>query len=677
MCVLGCSVKASVNKNKIVQLEGNPESTLNRGKLCAKGNAGIYKAIHPERLGYPLRRVGKRGEGKWERISWSDAMNEISETLLNIKTDFGAESIAFWQNVNMYRKDIFERFMYALGSPNFIGHQSACDSSRHVGAGMAVGPVAYSEDFENSECIFILGSNPCGVKSSVHATQRIVNALKKGAKLIVADPRLSETAALADKGFWLPIKPGTDGILLAGIINYIIKNELYDREYVEKYTFGFDKIKKHFGDFSSEKVSRITGISEKQFLQTVKSLIGKKSLISVNRGVVTHADGLYAMHAAVILSALLGRIDREGGNAILEWPPIKLSEIEPTVNQPNIERIDEATVGAIPLPFLKRPENPLGFFGLSQNVSRNILRQKPYPLKALIFNAVNPVYSLPQGNELVRSFEKVPFIVSIDAFMAETTSYADIVLPSSVYLENYELWFNENISLRQPVIKAFAETKSPQNIIIELAKKMGLKEYFNFRDYKEFIKLQLKDSGISFDELEQKGCVEFEVKHGALLEKGLGTPSKRIELYSSILAGANFSPMPVFQEFKDVGEYPFKLITYKLPHHTQSATASNPYLLAIAKENYLKMNTSTAQELGFKKGDTVTLETKRGKLQVILDTTEGIRPDTLALSHHFGHKAYSKICAGKGVNANSILSTGTDIAGGNITFNDNNAKVYF
>ena len=679
ICNLGCSVLAAPEADeKKVSLRGNPDSPTNRGKLCAKGQAGFYKTIHPERLGYPLIRVGRRGAGRWKRLSWEEALNRISRGLLAIKQEHGARSIALWQNVNMDRADIFKRFIFALGSPNYIAHTSVCDSSLHIGRALVMGPTVTLADYKNTKTILLVGVNPFGAKNLVYDTRRIMDARTRGAKLIVVDPRLSETAAHANPGFWAPIRPGTDGIFLAGLANYLIKNNLYDRDYVKKYTFGFAQLRSYLRKFTIARVCDKTDISREQFLRIADALAQKPALVDINRGGVTHIDGTDTARMACILNVLLGSLDRPGGLIPLNWPLFELADAGGKIELPAGERIDGAGENSTPLPVGARQEYSLSLLGLSHHLPRNILNEDPYALKALIFSSINPVYSLPQGQDLIKAFDKLELIVSIDAFMSETASYADIVLPGATYLESRELWHSRGVlmSLRQPVIKPLMESRPAQDIIIQLAHRMGLEREFPFPDYEVFIKEQLKGTPVDYNTLKTKGFVEFTPRPGERLKKGFKTPSGRLELLTSLaFGGAN--PLPRFARFEGEGpleknrkKFPFYLITYKLPFHTQSATGENPFLGAILKENPVYLSPATAKKLGVDNGDMLELTSVRGSLVARVYLTQGIHPDCLALSHHFGHRAYSKLCAGKGVSAAGLLSEGTDPAGGNLTFND-------
>ncbi len=678
-CYLGCGLIAAVRDGKVAYLRGNPASPTNQGHICAKAHAGVYKLYHPERLGFPLMRAGKRGEGKWQRISWDEAINKISATLNGIIDEYGPQSVALWQNVDNDRADIFQRFIYALGSPNYLQHTGSSDAP--IGASVALGPVALSPDYKNAECMVVVGANPLGCKELCWSAREIMDAKQRGATLITIDPRLSETAAHSTRGLWLPIRPGTDGILLAGFANYLIANNKHDKAFVNKYTFGFNKIKRHLEQFSIEKVCRITDIPEQQFLNAINQMIGKKTSIDVFSGVSFQRDGAYGGMMVTTLATLLGRVDQKGGTRLLPYPRVTYPAVEPIVSPPAIERIDSGYFSRIPLPFLRRPKY-YSLVSINQNLHENILTEKPYPLKAMFTCSVNPVYSMPNSKELIQAIDKLDLLVSIDAFMSETTVYADIVLPGSTFLENMEL--NDAFPpfkgavMRKPAVKARMESKSSQDIIILLAKALGFNKEFPFNNYEEFLQKQLEGSYLDFEKLYHKGFHDLGYEPGETLNKGLLTPSGKIELYSSFLAFAGFSPLPVFREWENPSvnsEYPLHLISYRLPYHANSRTASNIYLNAIQSENHLLMNTSTAESLAIQTGDQVIIESNRGTLVTRVFLTEGIHPKTVALSYHFGHSAYSKICKNKGVRFNDIASDDTSPVTFGITVNDTMVKV--
>lgn len=681
LCPLGCTVLATREGDRVVRLSGHPGSPVNEGRLCAKGHAGLYKAIHPERLGHPLVRAGARGEGRWKRVSWDHALGTVAASLGRIRRVHGPQSIALWQNLNMDRPDIFQRFVHALGSPNFIGHISTCDASRLLGGAMTYGASRAVYDYAHAECIVAVGINPLGAKDLVHAAREILGARERGATLVTVDPRLSETAARSD--LWLPIRPGTDGVLLAGLGRWLIENDRIDHAFLREHTFGFETIRRHLAQFDAAGVCRVTGIAPEQFLRAANAMARRRSVVAVGRGVVTHRDATDAVRMAEVVNALLGAFDREGGVRLMPYPPVPLAEVQPAVKDPGGERIDRANGGRLPLPVGLLPEYPAAFFGVSHEVPRNILREDPYPLRALVFNAVNPVYSLPQGEELVAALDEVDLVVSIDAFASETTRYADVVLPASTYLEGLDLWFPAplRVSLRQPVIRPRLESRPSQEIILALAKTMGLEKEFPFARYEDFVRAQLAGTGISLDELRRRGFVEWSAPAaaaGELRRKGFVTPSGRVELVSSLLAASGYALAPRvahWPEPEDDDAFPLHLVTFKLPFHTQSATAENPYLAAIQSDNPLWMNPETASRLGVATGDAVVVESRRGTIEARVRVSAGIRPDTVALAHHFGHTAYATTAVGRGVNAKPVVGDGTDPVGGNLAFNDTRVRV--
>jgi thiosulfate reductase/polysulfide reductase chain A len=679
LCVVGCTVLAIREGERVVRLAGHPDSPVNRGRLCAKGHAGLYKAIHPERLRHPLLRVGARGEGRFERVSWERALGAVAEGLQRIRRDFGPRSVALWQNVNMDRPDLSKRLVYALGSPNFIGHVSTCDASRLIAGATTFGVARAVPDYANAECILAVGVNPLAASGLVPSAREILEAKAKGAALVTVDPRLSETAARSD--LWLPIRPGTDGTLLAGLARWLIEEERYDRAFVAAHAFGFGVLREFLKPYGVESVCATTGLPRERFLRAARLLAGRRSVVVTGRGVVTHRDGTDAARIGEALNALLGAFDREGGVRLIDHPPIPLARVEPEVEDPGGERIDGSNGERLPLPFGRQPRYPAALLGVSHELPRNLLAGDPYELKAIVFHSVNPVYSLPQGRELVRAFEKLALIVAIDAFPSETTRYADVVLPASTYLEGLDLWFPAQVkaSLRQPVLAPQHESRPAQEILLALAAALGLSREFPFRRYEDFLRAQLGGSGVELEDLRARGFVPYgaeELRFGRRRAEGFATPSGRVELVSSVLAalGRPVRPEPAGPPAEDAA-YPYHLVTHKLPFHTQSATAENPYLAAIQSWNPVVVNPDTAAALGVATGDRVELESERGALVATVRVSAGIRPDTLALAHHFGHTAYSRVAAGRGVSGNAVIADGTDPVGGNLAFNDTRVRV--
>jgi thiosulfate reductase / polysulfide reductase chain A len=671
-CYLGCGIIATLRAGKVVQLRGNPSSPTNRGKICPKAHAGVFKLYHPERVLTPMKRVGKRGEGKFVAVSWEHALDLISTNLKKSIEAYGGKSLALMHNIDNARPDIYKRFLYSLGSPNFFDHPGS--AGFHIGGGIAAGKITFTPHYQKAENILIVGANPLACKELCWSARELMKAKHRGATIITVDPRMTETAMHSSRGMWVPIKPGTDGIFLAGLCRHLIETNKYDHKFVELHTFGFKKFREHVAIYTLDQVCQKTDIPKEQFLSVAKAIAKGKTAIDGFSGISFQADASYTGHMKTALSALLGCIDSEGGVLPLPIPRIEFKDVAPSVSMPMTERIDRGNFGKLPLPFLP-PEKNLSFIGIGQNLPKHILSEKPYPLKSLIISYTNPVYSYPDTVGFKKALEKLDLVVTIDAFVSDTSMYADIILPGATYLEEYD--FNDHfppfrgVVMRKPVVRPRGQSLGGQDIIIKLAKKMGLGKQFPFKDYRDFLEKQTKDSPIDFKKLEKFGFVDTQYRVGETLEKGFTTPSGRIELYSSVLAFSKTPPLKVFDAWEETKDpaYPFYLISYRLPYHANNKTASNAYLDAISGENQLWINTQTAKKMNLQTGMIVKITSETGSLEVPIFVTQGIHPQTMALSHHFGHKAYSKICRGKGARFNDVGSDKFDPIGFGMSFN--------
>ncbi len=672
-CFLGCGLVATVRRGRLVQLQGNPEAPTNRGKICPKAHAGIAKLYHPERIGTPLLRIGRRGEGRFRRASWEEATEIVTSSLRRIIDAHGGPSVALWQNTDNERPVIFERFMHALGSPNFFDHPGSI--SPGLAAGLTTGPVYMVPDYARAGTILIVGANPLGTKELCWSARELLEAKRRGATLITVDPRLSETGMHSSPGLWLPIRPGTDGILLAGFANYLIRNGGYDRDFVERHTFGFERVRAYLEQYTVEAVCRSTGIPKAQFLRAVRAMIGRRTVVDALSGFSFQPEGTHASLMRVILAALLGGIDTPGGLVPLPLPRSPEVHVEPSVPRPSVARVDGGNMGRIPLPVGKRPEH-FSFGGIGQSLPQAILEQKPYPLRALFVVYSNPVYSLPRAARMAEALEALDLVVCLDAFPSETAQYADVVLPAATYLESLELndFFPPfpGVVMRKPVVPPRMQSRTAQDIVIDLAKALGHEEAFPFANYEAFLRKELEAGPLDYETLHTKGFQELGYEIGSRLRDGFLTPSGRIELYSSVLAYTGQAPLPQMARFAQPEPpegYPLHLVSFRAPAHANSRTAANPYLSAIQSEGALQVNTATGRALGLATGDLARLQSPQGELEVRVELTEGIRPDTVALSHHFGHWAYSKICRGRGAWFNALASAATDPVSYNPTLN--------
>ncbi len=320
-CQCECGVLAHIEDGRVVKLEGDPEHPMNRGFICIRGRAQHHFVYHPDRLKYPLRRSGERGGGKWERISWEDALNGIAEKLTEIREKYGSESIATCYGTGPRMSNFSARLLApALGTPNAISTNCyICFAPSVVASVCTVGhPILMEKgpDYLPTKCILICGANP--LASHASKGKEIIEAKRKNkAKRIVIDPRRTPLAAQAD--LWLQIRPGTDLALALGMINTIINEELYDKEFVDKWCYGFDKLREHVKAYSLERVAKITWVPADKIKEAARIYATTKPAALHQRVAVEHnINSTQTVRALAMLVALTGNIDVKGGNLLPE-----------------------------------------------------------------------------------------------------------------------------------------------------------------------------------------------------------------------------------------------------------------------------------------------------------------------------------------------------------------------
>ncbi|MGD9143353.1 MAG: molybdopterin-dependent oxidoreductase, partial [Dehalococcoidia bacterium] len=271
---MGCGIKCYVNNGRLVKIEGMEESPVNRGKLCPKAYASVQWVYSPQRLKYPLKRIGKKGEGKFERISWDEALDIIADKLKEQKEKYGPESLAILSPQARTYKQYFIRFLTAHGSPNYC-HSGICAIQRAFGFAYTLGSPMIGSDFDNTDLIIIWGANPVYASTSMGTLKRILDAKDRGARLIVIKPEMQPDAAKAD--VWVPIRPGTDAALALAMIHVIINENLYDAEFVSRWCYGFDKLVPHVQKYTPEWAEPITGLPAEQIKEIARSYATARS----------------------------------------------------------------------------------------------------------------------------------------------------------------------------------------------------------------------------------------------------------------------------------------------------------------------------------------------------------------------------------------------------------------
>lgn len=632
LCISGCGVLIYLSRNKPVKVAGDPENPVNKGELCILGQASLEFLNHPDRLKYPLKRAGEKGEGKWRRINWDEALDTIASNLNETKEKYGVESVAFMQGgAKGYSDSFLARLANVFGSPNIASMSYICFHSRLRGMLHTFGFLAQPDYEYPPACMIMWGANP--IATHFPEGKQVLNAVNSGSKLIVIDP--AETALARKADTWIKPRPCSDLALALGMINVVVSEGLYDRDFVEKWTIGFDRLKEHVKDYTPEKVAAITWTSAEKITEVARLYASNKpAVLHSGNGEDNNVNNFQFSRAASILRAITGNIGIPGGE--LSPPP---SLVEPG-GSPGLHQRD-----AVPL--AKRAgrvgaeENvlPNYFSALPQKLIKAMLTSQPYPIRAAFVQGGSLLHTYSNTQEVCRALKSLDFLVVTDFFLTPTAELADIVLPAATYLEMDNIHARSVTSVVQKVAQ-IGECRSDGEIINELAKRLGLGKYF-WDNEMRMLEFLIKPSGLTFEEFRKVGFIGGGKTYRDYEKKGFNTPSGKVELYSSQLEEWGFDPLPVFHEPPEspfsapelVKEYPLVMTNSKIHGYVHSQGRQIKSLRKIHPDPIVTMNKETAQNLGINDSDWVYIETKRGRIKQKAKLSLRIEPRMVILEH--------------------------------------------
>jgi len=638
ICFWKCGAIAYIKDGKLWKVEGNPEDPLSRGRLCPRGTGGVGAHYDPDRLKSPLIRRSSRGKEEWVEVTWSEAFDYIAEKMSKIKTQYGPESVAMFSHGlggNFLKHTLKAYGIVNIAAPSF----AQCRGPRDVGFELTFGEGIGSPertDIKNAQCLVLIGSH---LGENMHNTQvqEFADAIQNNASIIVVDPRFSVAAGKAK--YYLPIKPGTDIALLLAWMNVIVKEDLFDKNYIEQYGFGFEQFAAEISQYTPEWAYPETGIEPELIRATAREMARYRpaSLVHPGRHATWYGDDAQRSRAIALLNALLGSWGRKGGfyyPASMDVPAYPY----PPYPTPSKEKLDNPN-----------KKYPFASEAITTGIREATITGNPYPVKGWFVYATNLLNALPNEEETIKAIKNLDLLVVIDVIPSEIAGWADVVLPESVYLErfddlNVELFREPFIALRQSVIDSPNDQKPNWWMAKKLAEKLGLGNYYPWNNIEEYLDYRLTNAGYSLKELKEKGIIKGE-KQPIYFDEGIKpefqTPSGKIEFYSLQLQQAGFDPVPKYNRPAEPPPGFFRLLFGRAPVHSFSRTQSNRILADMMEENELWLNAAIAERLGFKTGQYVKLKNTEGIVsnKVKIKATERIRPDCVYMVHGFGHNS--------------------------------------
>ena len=657
MCVWRCGLIAKVRNGRVVKLDGNPDHPHSKGHLCVRGQSGLMNTYDPDRVLTPLIRVGKRGEGRFRKASWEEALDLTASKMLEIKNTYGPEAMVFSSTHNLSQVQ-FENLLYAYGSPNYGTQRSLCFNAMIVSNLMTYGMEEPARIYDDKLKYIILTGRNLMEAVSTSETGDLSDAIARGVKVVYIDPRFTKTAAKATE--WLPIKPGADSAFHLALLNVIIAENLYNKTFVEQHTIGFDELAKEVAQYTPEWAAPITEIAADTIRRIAREFAAAAPYALAHNGWRTSnfENSFQTERAIAILNALVGNWNvtmrgaaGEGGGG-LGKPP-----------QPSYPRSSALRLDGVPG---KYPVVPLKI-GVFQELRDNILTGQPYQAHGWFIARQNPVMSLPDRTKTLQAFEKLDFIATVDIILNDTAWFSDVVLPEASYLERYDplLPVGDKIFLRQPVIDPQGDAKSALWIYKQLGERLGLSDYFQYKDEEDYISQQLAPLGVTLDEIKAKGYIQLPATNEEP-SFNWNTPSGKIEIFSDTLAKVGFSGVPVWQEPPQPSDGQFYLLTGKVAQSTQFGSQNNQLLNKYADEPRLWMNIDVAADRGIEDGDWVEVVSAVGKINTLVHATPAIRPDCVYMTPGYGHLSKGLTTAfGRGASSSVLHVTYTDaISGG-------------
>ena len=677
MCSIRCPIRVAVKNGQVRWIEGNDNVDGLGRSLCARGAAGIALLNDTQRVQTPLIREGERGSGKWRKVSWNEALDYVAEKLGAIKRASGPEAIVFGERTNL-GTHVSKTFMKAIGSPNHFTHDALCKGSANTAFRSMFGytDAQMGADIKNAKHIVFYGRNMLEA-IEVKPVRSLMSALENGAKLTYIDPRVSVTATKATD--YMMIRPGTDLALNYALIHIILEEDLFDREFANRWILGLEDLRKFVAPYTPEWAEEETGIAAGRIKALARDAARHRPNVLFHHGyrAAHHTNEIYMRRSILMLNALMGNIEAPGGLFFKKGPGevcrngIRKLTDQP-LDKPAAPRFDRCGAEAYPLP------DPA--HGLPQMLPDAILNADPYPIKALIANRFDPIASMPDANKTRKALEALDLIVSIDINFSEIAGVSDVILPESIYLERTDCVQAANgmkpqLFLRSRAVPPRYDTMEAPMILKKLGDRMGIGSYFPYGSVEELVDWQLEGTGFTRHDFADKGFVSFSkdpIRWSREDGLKIKTPSGKIEFRSALMEDAGFDSFPPYERVKETPDkHAFRLITGRAATHTHVSTQNNPYLNEVFPENVAWIHKERAEALGISDGDRIRVFSPQGEGELNAYVSELIHPEALFLVHGFGHRVVrASRSYNRGVSDSDLIENVTDPVGGSPGLHD-------
>lgn len=642
-CHGGCGVLVTVEDGVITHVEGDPEG-ITKGTMCSKGLSALQHIDNPYRLKYPLKRAGKKGEGKWQRISWDEALDTIEFKMKEAIEKWGPTSIAVSQGTGRGCNRYIHRLARAIGTANTVTPGYVCHSPRIQIYSLVTGYGRLYCDYhgwggEFPKTQIVLAKQLEISSADSEMAQWFLNSLNYVKNLIVIDPR--PTALTSRATLWLRIRPGTDTALLLSMMNVIINEKLYDKEFVENWTYGFDKLAERVQEYPPEKVSEITWVPKEDIIKAARMFaIDTPGCIQVGSSLERQANSGHNIRSVVCLCGITGNIERPG--SMMSWVLPDTGLIENFFFE--IPMTDE----------MKNGIRGGGIYKLgaartahADTVIKELIEGHPNRIRVWFAIAGQQIVHLANSKYVVQAFQKEDlFHVQLDQFMGPMAENADIVLPVAHWLELddiYDMHPRFFIAAHNKAVEPPGEARSDAQIVLDVGRRVAPK-YFPWKNVEEMLDYQLRHGNITWKEFSKKVLLARTGKEQVYYKyktdywrKGGGfpTPTGKLELYSTVLEGLGYDPLPHHREPGEspvstpelAKEYPLIMTSgYRYPFFFLAQYRNIPWLRGFLVYPTCQMNPDTAKQYGVEDGDWIWIESPRGKIRQVLRTLPGMLP---------------------------------------------------
>lgn len=663
LCHPRCGLLLEIENDRIIKAKGDPDHPISRGRICSRGSLMPEHVHHPGRINYPLKRLGEKGSGKWQRLAWDQALDEVAEKLEVLRQKHGPETLAFTHGTKRTYHWDERRFFNLFGSPNVCGVNNVCMCPTQAVEYATYGGFTWG-DYRHTRLVVLWGHGP-SQSDPIGLYPQILQAQKNGAKLMVVDPRRIAEAEKAD--LWLQIRPGTDVALMLGWIRIIIEEGLYDRDFVANWTVGFEDLKAASADYTPQRVAEITWLTPEQVIESAH-LYGMTKPAVLTWGFGLDKQGLNATQAArarCCLKALTGNLDIPGGESlgcnepvgkIISDEEMQLNEAQPAGQRakqlgadqypffgfPGWSRMEEAN-RRLPRDYMRPPNADMTCMAHARPVLEAMITRQPYPVTAAISVASNPMLSLPNIRHTYEALTSLELYVVGEFFLTPSAALADYVFPICSTVETTELWLTGGFCVACPRgIAPLFERRNTYDFWRGLGVRLGQSEHWPWKDIDAVWDYRLSPLELTFNKLlEQNGLFgkpEFE----RYKKYGFGTPSGKVELRSNTFEALGCEPLPVYREMvqspmsdsPSTRDFPLVLITgsrfmpmyHSEQRQVEGARRKRP-------DPLVTLHPETGAGLNLMEGDWVRVETPQGSIRLRLHLSDKVDPRMADAEH--------------------------------------------